>query len=262
MFELGLSYSAINTARSSLSAFGIQYDGIAVGYNVTVVRFMKGIHNLRPSKPRYCCTWDVSSVLTFLQTLSPVKFISLKDLTLKLVTLMALVHATRAQSLHLLTLENMIKGSKSYTFFCGGLQKHNRPKMSTNYLEFFMYPIDRRLCVYFVIKEYLIRTLRLRGNCKQLFISYVKPYGPVCKQTISRWIKTALVRSGIDVSKFAAHSIRSASVSKVTQSSSSSVPIETVLKVAGWSRVDTFAKFYKKKVVTDVEKYQSAVCTV
>jgi hypothetical protein len=36
--------------------------------------------------------------------LSPIKFISLKDLTLKLVMLIAIITASRVQSLHLLTL--------------------------------------------------------------------------------------------------------------------------------------------------------------
>jgi hypothetical protein len=51
---------------------------------------MKGVYNLRPSKPKYCKTWDVSNVLGYLRKLSPIKFISLKDLTLKLVMLIAI----------------------------------------------------------------------------------------------------------------------------------------------------------------------------
>ena len=37
LYDQGLSYSAINSARSSLSAFGIQCNGIAVGSNVTIM---------------------------------------------------------------------------------------------------------------------------------------------------------------------------------------------------------------------------------
>ena len=37
IWSIGLGYSALNTARSSLSVFGIQFDGIAVGCNVTVI---------------------------------------------------------------------------------------------------------------------------------------------------------------------------------------------------------------------------------
>jgi hypothetical protein len=49
-------------------------------------------------------TWDVSNVLGYLRKLSPIKFISLKDLTLKLVMLIAIIKASRVKSLHLLGL--------------------------------------------------------------------------------------------------------------------------------------------------------------
>ena len=78
LYESGFSYSPINTARSALSAYGICINGKITGFNVTVVRFLRGVFNLRPLKSRYCKTWDVSKVLTYLQKLSPVKYISLK----------------------------------------------------------------------------------------------------------------------------------------------------------------------------------------
>lgn len=93
LYENGLGYSAINTARSALSSYGIQHSGVSIGSNNLVIRFFKGVFNLRPGKPRYCETWDVSKVLTFLRKLSPVKSISHKDLTLKLVMLIALTNA-------------------------------------------------------------------------------------------------------------------------------------------------------------------------
>lgn len=97
-------------------------------------------------------------MLTFLRKLSPVKFISLKDLTLKLVMLIALTNATRAQSLHLLTISDMCKCSKSYTLFFKSLLKQSRPGFLCEQLELFAYPPDRRLCVVLVLKEYLERT--------------------------------------------------------------------------------------------------------
>jgi len=53
LFENGLGYSTINTARSSLSAVGIKCDGITIGSHPIVIRHLKGIFNLRPSVPRY-----------------------------------------------------------------------------------------------------------------------------------------------------------------------------------------------------------------
>jgi hypothetical protein len=137
LFESGLSYSAINSARSALSAYGIHFNHVPVGSNAIIIRFMKGVYNLRPSEPKYCKTWDVSNVLGYLRKLSPIKFISLKDLTLKLVMLIAIITASRVQSLYLLTLNGLEKNFHSYTIFFDGLLKQNRPSWSQNCIELF-----------------------------------------------------------------------------------------------------------------------------
>jgi hypothetical protein len=86
LYENSLSYSAINSARSALSAFGIVHDGVTFGSH-PLIRFMKGICNLRPPIPRYIHTWDVSIVLKELRHVSPVKYLTLKNLTYKLAML-------------------------------------------------------------------------------------------------------------------------------------------------------------------------------
>ena len=91
----------------------------------------------------------------------------------------------------------MVKGAKCFTLFYSGLLKQSRPGYNEAFLELFSHPPDRRLCVIFVLKEYLSRTEKLCGNCKNLFISYVKPFGPVSRETISRWLKTVMSSSGI-----------------------------------------------------------------
>ena len=65
LFESGLSYSALNTARSALSTF-ISVNNVPVGSHPYVKRFMKGVFEQRPSVSRYTKTWDVSLVLNFL----------------------------------------------------------------------------------------------------------------------------------------------------------------------------------------------------
>lgn len=49
----------------------------------------------------------------------------------------------------------------------------------------------------------------------------------------------------IDINRFSSHSTRSAAVSKAKYVS---VPIDDILKVAGWSNIGTFGKFYDKKL--------------
>ena len=57
-----------------------------------------------------------------------------------------------------------------------------------------------------------------------------------------------LNRSGINTKVFGSHSVRSTSTSKTK---SNAIPIDEILKKAGWSNVKTFAKFYDKKIVKD-----------
>lgn len=89
---------------------------------------MKGVFNLRPPLPRYDDIWDVSQVLGLLKSMSPVRFLSLKDLTLKTTVLLALTLAARSQSLHLLDIANMKKGKSTFTFkFAVNELKQSRP---------------------------------------------------------------------------------------------------------------------------------------
>lgn len=43
-----------------LSRTACPIDGFAVGKHPTVIRFLKGVYNLNPTKPKYCTVWDVS----------------------------------------------------------------------------------------------------------------------------------------------------------------------------------------------------------
>ena len=58
LFQQGLSYSTINTARSALSTIICLPDGQSFGSHPIVVRFMKCIFELRKPKPKYNSIWD------------------------------------------------------------------------------------------------------------------------------------------------------------------------------------------------------------
>lgn len=109
LFELGLGFSAINTARSALSSV-ILTDRGTVGNHPLVCKFMKGVSELRPTKPRYCETWDVSILLDYLNGLGDNECLSDKDLTLKLCALLLLLSAQRVQTVHLIRVENISFG--------------------------------------------------------------------------------------------------------------------------------------------------------
>ena len=67
-----------------------QVNGVSVGQHPLIVRLMKGAFHLRSPAPRYEATWPVHKVASFLMNLGSSTDLSLKWLSWKLVTLMAL----------------------------------------------------------------------------------------------------------------------------------------------------------------------------
>ena len=94
----GLTYSAINCARSASSSCVSLNDGSVLGQNPLACRLLKGVFQSRPPKPKYTEAWDIQVVLTYLATLHPVESLTLKHLTLKLVMLLLLVSGQRGQT--------------------------------------------------------------------------------------------------------------------------------------------------------------------
>ena len=74
LHDTGSSYSAINTARSALSAAVELTDSpYTVGEHPLIKRPVKAAFQSRPPLPRYQSIWDVSTVLSLLKTWSPAK---------------------------------------------------------------------------------------------------------------------------------------------------------------------------------------------
>lgn len=143
LFHKGLSYSALNATRSALSALGLCFDNILVGKHPVIIRFMRGVHNVRPSVQKTVNIWDVSVLLRFLITLSPVSDLSFKDLTFKLVMLITLTNATRVQTVQLLNTIDMEKHKSEYRFNRVKLIKQSRPGFKNPQVVLKAYPVDR-----------------------------------------------------------------------------------------------------------------------
>ena len=138
----------------------------------------------------------------------------------------------------------MVKGTHSYLLHYSDVLKQSRPGKNIPVVELKAYPPDRRSCCITVLKEYLKRTENIRNNNTSLFLSYVKPHNAVTKSTLSRWLKTVMSRAGINIKQFSPHSIRAAFVSKAKLT----ISVDTILKFVGWSKANTFAKFYDKPI--------------
>ena len=67
-------------------------------------------------------------------------------------------------------------------------------------------------------------------------------------ETIGKWLKVILSKSGIDVNLFGAHSTRSASTSAAKLAN---IPITQIMDAAGWRQSETFRRFYDKPITKD-----------
>ena len=247
LFEQGLGYSGLNTAKSAVSSVVHVLNNVQLGEHVLIRRFIKGVFQIKPSLPRYNCTWEVDIVLNFLKNMPPLKDLSLLELSRKLVTLLALVTGQRSQTLHSLDVANIECSDVYMKIRIKDLLKQSKPNKHLPEIFISKYLLDNELCVVNIYRHFIERTKNLRTDSR-LFIKTQKPFTRISKATISHWIKDVLTRAGIDMTMFAPHSTRSAACSMAV---SSAVPIDTVLRTAGWSKENTFRKYYNRPVTND-----------
>lgn len=234
-------YGSFNSHRSALSLITSKN----LGDDLRLKRFLKGIFRLRPSRPKYNYTWDPQLVLTYLKNSDDS---NLKMLSQKLVTLIALATGQRIQTISLITFPNIHFFSTGARIFVPDLVKTSGPKSLQPCLDLPYFVDDPRLCVASILKIYLDMTGPLRQpQSNKLFLTYRKPYVPVGKQTLSRWIKEILQAAGVKSDVFKPHSVRHASTSAAVRKGLS---MDVVRKSAGWSsKSNTFGKFYNRPLV-------------
>ena len=258
MFENGKEYSTINVARPALSAIGIKHEGTLIGSHPIICRLLKGIFNKKPPRVKYKSVWDKDIVLKYMQAMPRTQELSLKELSIKLTMLIALTKAVRPQTIHLLSVKNIIKNKTEFIVELSGLQKHDRPGLHTNLVKIKAFPHDKALCPYLILEEYLARTKSIRGYQEQLLISYIKPHKQVSRDTIKRWLHTMMKCAGIDIEMYGPYSTRSASVSKAARIN---MPINQIMLTAGWTIESTFQKFYHKEIAME-QQYEDMILNV
>ena len=252
LYNSGIGYSAINTARSALSNIITLANGMKFGEHPLVVRYMKGIFEIRPALPRYSEIWDVTVVLNYLKTFEHVSALPLKELTLKLTMLLCLTTGQRGQTIHKIDISGIQALPDRYRLTINNKLKQTKPGKHLAPINLLAFPEEEGLCVVKTMEEYIKRTLKHRDKHSQLLLSYIKPFKPVSKDTIARWVKVVLKSAGIDVKKYSAHSSRAASTSICK---AKGLTMQKIMAAAGWSNAGTFAKFYEKPVDTESQNF-------
>lgn len=253
-FNSGCTYGTLNSHRSALSAF----IGNNIGSDESIKRLLKGAYKLRPMKPKYSFTWNPQLVLNHVSTWFPNNELSLEKITMKLVILLAICTAHRVQTLSLIKLENILLSDNGIKIVITDIIKTSAPGRDQPILFLPYFRENMRICPATVLSDYISITKNIRPeSTNNLLLTYKRPHRPATTQTISRWIKHTLTKSGVDTSVFAAHSTRHASTSAA---SLAGVNIETIRKTAGWtSSSNSFARFYNRTIVNEGE-FARSVC--
>ncbi len=246
LYEKGLGYTSVNTARAALSVVVRNVEGINIGDHPLISRFVKGIGRLRPPKPRYTTTWDVGKVLLYFENSSRNESMNLLELSEKLSSLLAICTAQRIQTLASIKVAQ-INISHNVSITITDRLKTSKPG-GVHTIKLPFYPDKPNICVCTALGAYIEMTKCLRKT-DYLFICSKSPYTKASTQTISHWLKSVLSKSGIDINKFKAHSYRHSSTSKAN---TIGVPIDSIYKSAGWSATSrVFARYYRLPIQDD-----------
>ena len=244
------SGEALNLFRSALSFF-LKLEFPNLGYDSNITRLFKYFYKSRPSFPRYTVTWDVGKVLRFLAAWHPPESLSLRELTLKTVTLVALTSSDRAQTIQSMKSNRVEATNEGLVFVICDLLKTSRRGRPAQVVTCVTWDAPE-LDVAFYVHKYIDRTFIFRkrafdkglGLPTQLFLSH-KTKKPVARPTISRWIKEVMALSGIDTTVFLPGSTRGASTSAAERRGAS---LGQLLSAGNWTNLGTYQRFYQRRM--------------
>ena len=173
--------------------------------------------------------------------------LSLKVLSMKLVTLFALTCPERISTLANLDLRHCYVHPEGVSFQLTIPRKTGSADKPAEAF-FARFNQDKKLCPVECFRHYLKLTRNIRPVIPsslpdKLFISFKRPFKPVTTTTLGRWLRTFMSAAGIDCQIFKAHSVRGAST---TAAAKAFVPLSTIMSMADWSSSSTFRTFYYK----------------
>ena len=165
--------------------------------------------------------------------------LSLKQLTLKTIALIALSSSDRGQTIHLASIKNMTTSKDKVQFVIRDIVKNTRKILKPTIITCISTDLEE-LNVALYVQYYIKTTSSYRNGEDQLFISWASKK-PVCRQTLARWLTTVLGMAGINTETFKAHSYRGAGLSKAYQKGAS---LDQIVKAGNWSNSCIFKNYY------------------
>ena len=183
--------------------------------------------------------WDYEMLLDLFRNWPSNQHLSLMQLSQKTAALLLLCTARRHIDIANLTIKRAERKPTHFAFVLPRPSKtYVKEKYKDQRIVIKIFP-EAKVCPYRTLCHYIDRTAPLR-ECNQLFIT-TTTFTAAAQGTISRWVKTVMKDSGVDVKLYTPHTTRHASVSKhATQYKN----IGELLKLGQWKHLSTFYKHY------------------
>ena len=260
--------------RAAISAIHPGWQGVKVGMNKELEKLLKAYFQARPPTRRLAPSWNLPLVLRMLgkSPFEPMSTASLKLKTFKTAFLIAVASGRRCSSLHALSVNRdhmrWDPGGVTLTPAAGFLAKNDSmsylskairiPKLSN-----FSEDADERLvCPCRALRYYLKATENLRGNTKQLFITFkTNNHKPATRDTLARWIVQTVKMTyessdENDAIMVKAHDTRSLSSSWALFQGT---PLNEIMEAASWAVNTTFTSFYLRDILEEKNSFGRAV---
>ena len=181
LFDSGCSYSSVNGARCAISKHHVGYDGMSAGSHKLVSMAVKSVFKQRPPLPKYKTTFDITVVLTYLQSLPNNKDLSLKLLSYKALFLLTISSISRMSSAARLGSNLLVCKVRYFLFSISNhiltlllqdhciinlvdLEKHSTTKNVRGYLRIQQFHDDPVLCPVSALVEYHSRVSGLHST--------------------------------------------------------------------------------------------------
>ncbi|XDV22692.1 hypothetical protein PO909_027538 [Leuciscus waleckii] len=255
--ERRLSPSTLKVYVAAIAAHHNAVDGKSLGKHDLIIRFLRGARRLNSPRPPLVPSWDLSVVLTALQSapFEPLQSVELKFLSMKTALLVALASIKRVGDLQAFSVDEVcleFRPANSHVILRprpGYVPKVPTTPFRDQVVNLQALPLEEAdpalalLCPVRALRAYVDRTQCFRTS-DQLFVCHGgKLKGKaLSKQRLSHWIVDAIALAYQQQGRpcplgVTAHSTRSVASSWAQAHGA-----------AGWATPNTFARFYNLRV--------------
>ncbi|CAM4416232.1 unnamed protein product [Leuciscus chuanchicus] len=263
--ERRLSPSTLKVYVAAIAAHHDAVDGKSLGKHDLIIRFLRQARRLNPPRPPLVPSWDLSVVLTALQSapFEPLQSVELKFLSMKTALLVALASIKRVRDLQAFSVdEACLEFGPANSHVILRPRPGYVPKVPTTpfrdqVVNLQALPLEEAdpalalLCPVHALRAYIDRTRCFRTS-DQLFVCYGgKLKGKaLSKQRLSHWIVDAIALAYQQQGRpcplgVTAHSTRSVASSWASHGAS----LTDICRAAGWATPNTFVRLYNLRVV-------------